>query len=81
MYSMIKALLKCCTSPKIFTNNYASLVKVYNLISNELQSVMGINALIVNPLITDLIFSLARYSVKLSVNVNEAKILTSLLMR
>jgi len=31
---------------------------------------MGINALIVNPLITELIYSLARYSVKLSVNVS-----------
>jgi len=42
---------------------------------------MSINALIVNPLITELIFSLSRYSVKYSVNVNEAKILTSPLMR
>jgi len=34
------------------------------------KAVMGINALIVNPLITDLIFSLARYFVKLFVNVS-----------
>jgi len=38
--------------------------------------VIGINALIVNPLITELIFSFARYSVKLSINVNEANIVT-----
>jgi len=31
---------------------------------------MSINALIVNPLITELIFSLARYSVKLFANVS-----------
>jgi len=34
------------------------------------RAVMGINALFDNPLITELIFSLARYSVKLSVNVS-----------
>jgi len=31
---------------------------------------MSINALIVNPLLTELIFTLARYSVKVSVNVS-----------
>jgi len=33
-------------------------------------AVMGINMLIVNPLITEIIFSLAHYSIKLSVNVS-----------
>jgi len=35
---------------------------------------MGINALIVNLLITEIVFSLTRYSVKLSVNVSGLKL-------